>query len=245
MDLLPRWLAIRADLEARAGRYSAAELLVRRALVAIGEPDAPADVLGISLLNRLGMIHKAQGRLDEATRAYRRAWRGARRRAHDPRIFAALYHNLGGLEHARGRYARAEPLAWRSVELRERALGPDHADVARDLAALAAIVDGRGRHRAAEVLHRRALQIFERRGLRSHRDTAAALVNLAACLHAQGRGAEAAPLAARALAMSRRRSGASHPETALAASNLSVILRALPAGAGCAPPLDSLGHREA
>jgi hypothetical protein len=36
---------------------------------------------------------------------------------------ATLYHNLGGLEHARGRYARGEPFACRSVAIREKALG--------------------------------------------------------------------------------------------------------------------------
>ena len=37
---------------------------------------------------------------------------------------ATLYHNLGGLEHARGRYTRGEPWARRAVAVRERALGP-------------------------------------------------------------------------------------------------------------------------
>ncbi len=55
---------------------------------------------------------------------------------------ASIYHNLGGLAHARGRYSEGESLARQAVEIRLRALGPDHVDVAADVAALAAIPDG-------------------------------------------------------------------------------------------------------
>ncbi len=75
---------------------------------------------------------------------------------------ATLYHNLGKLEHARGRYARGEPLARRSLTIHRKALGPDHPHVADDAAALAAILNGLGRHDEAETLYRWALPIFER-----------------------------------------------------------------------------------
>src|SRR5438093_125331 len=68
----------------------------------------------------------------------------------DDVALASVYHNLGGLEHARGNYEAAEPLARRSVELRELALGAKHPDVAADRAALAAIVDALGRDEEAE-----------------------------------------------------------------------------------------------
>ena len=55
-----------------------------------------------------------------------------------------------------------EPPARRSVELRERALGPDHPVVAADLAALAALVAAQGRHPEAEAMYLRALNVFER-----------------------------------------------------------------------------------
>jgi Flp pilus assembly protein TadD len=48
------------------------------------------------------------------------------------------------------------------VALREALLGPEHPTVARDLAALAAIVSGRGRFDEAERLLRRAIALMER-----------------------------------------------------------------------------------
>jgi hypothetical protein len=68
---------------------------------------------------------------------------------------ATLYHNLGGLEHARGRYSLGEPHARRGLAIREKLLGPDHQAVAADAAALAAILDGQGKRDEAEVLIRR------------------------------------------------------------------------------------------
>ncbi len=56
-----------------------------------------------------------------------------------------LFHNLGGLEHARGRFAQGEPHARRSVEFRERLRGAAIRTPRRTLAALAALLDGQGR----------------------------------------------------------------------------------------------------
>ena len=174
-------------------------------------------------LNLLGMAHKYQGSYTAGRRAYFQALALARRPGTDPLALAALYHNLGGLEHARGRHARAEPFARCAADIRTRLLGAEHPDVARDLAALAAIVDGRGRHEEAETTHRRAIEILGRRVGADHRDVAAALVNLAACLHAQRRTLEAETVAEQALRSSAKAFGAGHPHTALAADNLAAI----------------------
>jgi tetratricopeptide (TPR) repeat protein len=73
---------------------------------------------------------------------------------------ATLYHNLGGLEHARGRYARVEPWARQAVAIREQALGPEHPAVAADVAALAAILDAQGQEAEAEALYRRPGAVY-------------------------------------------------------------------------------------
>jgi Flp pilus assembly protein TadD len=67
---------------------------------------------------------------------------------------ATILHDMGGLEHERGRYAKAEPLARHSVEIRRAALGPRHPDVAAAEAAYAAILDELGRRSEAERPHR-------------------------------------------------------------------------------------------
>ncbi len=229
ITLIARWLGRRAEFERLAGRYAEAEALAARALALAERATPHDDPLRVVLLNALGVIHKSQGRLDTAARAYLQARRVLRRRGNaDALALATLDHNLGGLEHARGRFARGEPFARRAVAVRERVLGPGHPDVARDVAALAAILDGLGRHAEAEALHRRALAVFERRGRRERREVASVLGNLAACVHEAGRATEAEPLARRARAMTKRLLGPNHPDVALASSNLAVILKATP-----------------
>lgn len=219
------WWSARADQELAAGRYRGAERCARMARRVATGASRPDDPLLVRLANTLGMIGKYRGRHGAASRAYARAMSVLRGGAPDGRSLATLYHNLGGLEHARGRFARAEVLARHAVALRTRALGARHRDVARDLEAWAAILDGLGRHAEAESAHRRALATLERGLFSPRRDVAATLGNLAACLHAQGRSAEAERVGQRGLAMSRRWLGPAHPETALAAANLAIIRR--------------------
>jgi hypothetical protein len=109
--------------------------------------------LGI-LANNAGVACKQAGRLRAAGWSYRVAMAT---NPSDPRLVAALLHNRAGLEHARGRAARGEPLARRGLALREAIDGPDHADYAADLGALAAIVDAVGRFDEAEAMYGEAL----------------------------------------------------------------------------------------
>src|SRR5262249_43743627 len=71
------------------------------------------------LLNARAVLFKYQGRFSEAARLYRRALNlltAAHGRDHPD--LATIYHNLGGLEHARGRHAKGEPFARKAVALR-------------------------------------------------------------------------------------------------------------------------------
>ena len=60
---------------------------------------------------------------------------------HSPGI-ATLYHNLGGLDTSADASPRASLTPGAPVEIRERGLGPHHPDVAADLAAHVALLDG-------------------------------------------------------------------------------------------------------
>ena len=150
-----------ANERREAGRYSEAESLYLRALALAEQVSGPREVAIIC--NSLAVVYKYTGKFDDAERLYRRALPLLEQSLgpQHPQI-AAIYHNLGGLEHARGRFAAGEPLARRSVEIREQALGPNHPEVAADIAALAAILDGQGKYDESEPLYSRALAIFER-----------------------------------------------------------------------------------
>ena len=61
-----------------------------------------------------------------------------------------------------GQYADAIPLAERSLAIREKALGPDHPDVATALNNLAELYESQGRYAEAEPLYKRSLAIREK-----------------------------------------------------------------------------------
>ena len=149
------------------GEYQASVSQWRSALVLAEASDSIAALDFAGVWNGLGLACKGCGEFDEGERAYRRALALLETAlgAGAPKIageVATIFHNLGGLEHARGRCAEGEQLARRGLAIREKLLGPDHVDVAKDIAALAALLDGQGKFEESEPLHRRALAIFER-----------------------------------------------------------------------------------
>ena len=60
---------------------------------------------------------------------------------------------------AQGQYAHAEPLYKRSLAITEKALGPDHPNVATSLENMAELYRKTGREKAAEALAKRAAAI--------------------------------------------------------------------------------------
>jgi hypothetical protein len=124
------------------------------AAIAAAEKHYGTGVVEVNpLLNDLAVVYKYAARFDEPKRALGvvEAARGA-----DHIDTATIWHNLGGVEHARGRFVDGEIYARRSVQIRETVLGPDHVAVAADLAALAALVQEQRRCDEAENLYRQA-----------------------------------------------------------------------------------------
>jgi tetratricopeptide (TPR) repeat protein len=99
-------LIARAGLDRARGAYAHAERGFQTALAEVRRRLPRRDPLHLAVLNNLGVLRKAQGRYGEALGYYRRAVALLGRRDREAR--ATLEHNLGGSEHARGRYAAAE-----------------------------------------------------------------------------------------------------------------------------------------
>src|SRR5262245_26239762 len=134
------------SLRRMQGNYPEAERFLRRALKEAEECFGADSPEVSTALNDLGVLYKYMHRFAEAEKCYRRALKILKRQSEDVSIansIATIYHNLGGLEHEQGRFARGEPFARKSVEIRRGALGPAHPAVAADLAALAGLLDGR------------------------------------------------------------------------------------------------------
>ena len=112
---------------------------------------------------------------------------------------ATSLNNLAELYHAQGQYAQAEPLYKRALAIREKALGPDHPDVATSLNNLAALYRAQGQYAQAEPLFKRSLAIREKALGPDHPDVATSLNNLAK-LYSRPRPVRAGRAALQALA---------------------------------------------
>jgi tetratricopeptide (TPR) repeat protein len=70
--------------------------------------------------------------------------------------------NLALLYDTQGQYSQAESLLKRSLAIYEKALGPNHPDVATSLNNLAELHRTQGQYSKAEPLYKRSLAIFEK-----------------------------------------------------------------------------------
>ena len=72
---------------------------------------------------------------------------------------ARTLHNLASVYNAQGKYAEAEALYKRALEIKEKALGADHPSVAMTLNNLAVLYQGQAKYADAAGLYERALAI--------------------------------------------------------------------------------------
>ena len=136
-----------------------------------------------------------------------------------------LLNQIGEYLYYQGRYAEAEPLYKRSLEIREKAHGKDHPHVALSLNNLANLYNTQGRYVEAELLHQRALAIREKALGKDHPGVASSLNDLAALYDSQGRYVEAEPLYQRALAIREKALGKNHPDVASSLNNLALLYK--------------------
>ena len=207
------------------GDYSGAETSLLRALRSahLHTPEC------LFLWNELGMVYKYLGRFDKSRDLYRRALReapGLLSGAERDFFLADLYHNLGGLEHARGHFRRGEEFARKGLRLRCRVAPCGSLPVAVDMAALAALLDGQRKFVESETLYRRALRIYRREYGPNHGETAVLISNLAALFQVTGRFRTSLQHYRRALKMKRQEFGAAHPSVGVTLNNLGMLYRA-------------------
>ena len=221
-------LESQARAEFERGRYKKAEAILLKALTLADTAHGTEPYEKAPLLNLLGIVYKYKGEYDNASDAYRKCLRILQRRspAEADLSLATLYHNLGGLEHSRGRWALAERYARKGLAIRSQALPPSHPDVAEDLAALAAILHERRKYQEAEALYLQVLTIFRklaRRQAQYKYDVAVNLNNLAATYALLGRTAEAEKSYLNALKLKERILGYDHPDVGMTLNNLAAL----------------------
>jgi tetratricopeptide (TPR) repeat protein len=137
-----------------------------------------------------------------------------------------LLHAGAAYLYARARFIEAEPLFERSLAIKEKSLGDEHADVAVALNNLAELYRNLGRLSEAEPLFERSLAIKEKSLGDDHAAVATALNNLAILYAAQGRLTEAESLHERSLTIVEKSFGGNHPNVALTLNNLAILFAA-------------------
>ena len=167
----------------------------------------------------LGSSLNEQGKYREAAATYQRC---LQIRPDDAMV---LNNTALSLEDA-GDYAGAEPLYRRALALNEKALGPDHTDVATNLNNLADLLREKGDYAGAEPLYRRALAITEKVLGPNHPQVATVLNNLGLLLEVKGDYKGAEPLSRRALTIDEKALGPNHSNVAGDLNNLAALLYA-------------------
>jgi CHAT domain-containing protein/tetratricopeptide (TPR) repeat protein len=138
-------------------------------------------------------------------------------------LVASSLNNLALLYKNQGRYSEAEPLYKRSLAIREKALGLDHADTATALNNLGTLYRAQGRFGEAEPLYQRSLGIKEKTLGLDHPSVGTSLSNLALLYDSQGRYGEAEPLYKRSVAIYEKALGPDHPSVGPALNNLALL----------------------
>jgi tetratricopeptide (TPR) repeat protein len=136
---------------------------------------------------------------------------------------AQLLYQAGCYLCDRARFSDAEPLYQRALAIWEKALGPDHPDVAAALNGLTLLYTNQGKYARGELLIQRALANWERALGPDHPYVATGLNNLAVLYKNQGKYAEAEPLFQRALAIDEKSLGPNHPAVATDLNNLATL----------------------
>jgi tetratricopeptide (TPR) repeat protein len=207
------------------GDYGGAETCILAGLRSARVPVADR----LFLWNELGMVYKHLGKFHKSQQLYSRALNEAPGRLQGPArdfFLADLYHNLGGLEHARRRFRVGEALARKGLQLRRKVASRRSLPLAADLGALAALLDGQKKFAEAEKIYRQALSIYRGEYGACHAEIAMLLGNIAALYQATGRFNSSLKHYRMALHMKRQKLGGSHPSVALTMNNLGMLYRA-------------------
>jgi tetratricopeptide (TPR) repeat protein len=137
-----------------------------------------------------------------------------------PEVAGRILSRAGQFLWERGRYAEAQTLHERALTIAERALGPDHLEVARSLNDLAVVHWYQGRYAEAKQFNERALAIREIALGDDHPEVAKSANTLAIVYVSLGRFQEAQALFERAAAIRERELGPDHPDLARILINL-------------------------
>jgi tetratricopeptide (TPR) repeat protein len=196
-----------------AGEYLRADRLAGEGVAAAERAFGPDSGEVADLLAVRGVLCRYLGRFADSEQHYLRAL-AIHTRSGSDRV-AAVLHNLGGLAHERGDHDAAYAYALRGLTVRAAFSGPDSPAVARDGAALAAILVDLCRYDEAEELLAGTVATYERCYGPRHHEIGVALHNLGCLRYRRDRFGAAAATLRRAHEIKRAVLGDRHPDLAV------------------------------
>ncbi|KAJ5494608.1 Tetratricopeptide-like helical [Penicillium fimorum] len=113
--------------------------------------------------------------------------------------YVGFTSRVGSSLQSDGRYDEANPLFTRNLRVREKALGPEHADTLTSVNDLGYVLRRQGKYEEAEAMHRRALEGREKALGPEHPDTLTSVNDLGSVFERQGKYEEAEAMYRRAL----------------------------------------------
>jgi len=137
-----------------------------------------------------------------------------------PLVQGKLMNTMGFVYQLLGLYDPAQGLLEKALDIRTKALGPDHLDVATTLSELGTVVWRKGDFAKAKALHERALAIREKRLEPDSIEVASSLHNLGTLNYTQGNYGEATRFLERALAIREKILGPEHADVAQTLNSL-------------------------
>jgi hypothetical protein len=164
--------------------------------------------------NEAGRRFFGKGDFARAEQAFAAAIREAEQLGAGDLRLATSLANLAQLKLRQRNHDDSERLFRRSLQIREAALGHDHASLVQTVNGLAAVCYARGDIAGAEPLFQRALSITERRLGAQHPDVVISLNSLARIAFKRNDYAAAGPLLERLLMLKESSLGSGHPESA-------------------------------
>jgi eukaryotic-like serine/threonine-protein kinase len=194
----------------RANREAATARQVSEFLAGLFKVSDPSEARGNSLT--------AREVLDEGARRIEKELSG------QPEIQGRVMALIGDVYANLGLFAQAESVLARSLDIRDRALGPESPDTAASANKLGALFARQGKLAQAEPLFRQALDVRRRLLGREHPDTLTSLSNMSNLLWLQGSIEEAEVYAREALDIRRRTLGPDAPETLDSLNNLGQLI---------------------
>ena len=207
------------------GDYKTAELFLKEALKMNKRHFGEAHPEVATSENNLAIVYKYSGQFTKGLALYRAALaKLIAEFGEDALPLSSIYHNIGGILHACGKYEEAEAPGRRAWEISKLHLGASHPQSVADAAAYAGILDGLGRYKESEPIYLRAIKRFEKLYGPENYEVAVNLNNLAALKAAQGKHTESEALYRKSLAMTVKLFGRNHPDVALALNNLASLL---------------------